>query len=285
MSSLRRKPSDPKTTSTSVNRQARRSVDRPFRSTTVERRPSLTVSDGSSRDSSSSSRPLSFKETSEEVQRPRYRPQKNLSNQSELSPVRTSPDSSTLRPPQTSPPSTPSTEEESEETPEVVSRPRHPRSHPTLKPWKHQTSHSEHPPSSGSSSPNPPPSPRPSPQSTNTSEEVRRPRSKPPLAPKPRIPRHGPVKPAAPPSSLPTIGTLVAPTKPDLAGPSSPLPSPSSLETEFHLPGGKAAAEEDPPVREGDPASAGVRPEEDGNLCSSRGEVKPRLGNAAITSA
>lgn len=262
----------------------------------MERKPSLTISDGSSRDSS---RPLSFKETSEEVQRPRYRPQKNLSNQSELSPVRTSPDS-TLKPRQTSPPSAPSTEEQSEETPEVVSMPRHPTSHPTLKPWKHQTSHSEHAPSSGSSSlhhpspssPNPPPSPRPSPQSTNTSEEVRRPKSKPPLAPKPRIPRHGPVKPTAPPDSLPTIGTLVAPTKPELAGASSPLPSPSpSSKTEFHLPGRK-----DPPVREEDPASADhpppirrllarAQPEEDVNLCSSRGEVKPRLGNAAITSA
>lgn len=260
----------------------------------MERKPSLTVSDGSS------SRPLSFRETSEEVQRPRYRPQKSLSNQSELSPVRTSPVSSTLKPPQTSPPPTLSTEDESEETPEVVSRPRHLRSHPTLKPWKHQTSHSEHPPSSGSSSlhhpspssPNPPPSPRPSPQSTNTSEEVRRPKSKPPLAPKPRIPRHGPVKPSAPPDSPPTIGTLVAPTKPELAGPSSPLPSPSSLEAEFHLPGRKAAAEEDPPVREEDPASADRPPpigrllaEEGVDLCGSGGEVKPRLRNAAIASA
>ncbi|XP_056867453.1 spectrin beta chain, non-erythrocytic 5 isoform X2 [Takifugu flavidus] len=305
VSSLRRKPSDPKTTSTSV--------DRSYRSPTVEREPSLTLSDGSSSSRRRPSKPKppphvppSFKETSEEVQRPRYRPQKNLGPvrtspdssmlkpsrssppsapsteeeseetpeevqrpryrpQKNLGPVRTSPDSSTPKPPRSSPPSAPSTEEESEETPEEVQRPRHSRSHPTMNPSK-PNGRSELTPSSGSSPPNPPPSPPPSPRRSDTSEEVRRPKSKPPLRPKPteQMFRHGPVRPSATPGSPPTIGTLVAPPEPEPADASSPL---------VHLSGPKPAAEEEsasadlpPPIRS---VLGGVQPEEERNACGS----------------
>lgn len=281
VSSLRRKPSDPKTTSTSINRQAssRQSADRWYRSTTVERKPSLTRSDGSSSSSTRPSKPkppphlsLSFDETSEEVQKPRYRPQKNLSGQSELRSVGTSPGSSTLTPRQTSP-SAPTTEEESEEAPEEVQRPRHSRSNPTMEPRNHPNGHPEYAGSSGSSSPSPPPSPQPSPQGSNTSEEVRRPKSKPPLPPKPRVPteqmfRHGPAKPSSQPDSRWTI-------TPEPAGASSPPRSPQS-----HPPGPKRAAEEDPPAREEEPASADLPPPVRRSV-----EVRPRRGRAAVTSA
>uniref|UniRef100_A0A4W6DIZ9 Spectrin beta, non-erythrocytic 5 n=1 Tax=Lates calcarifer TaxID=8187 RepID=A0A4W6DIZ9_LATCA len=131
-------------------------------------------------------------------------------------------------------------------------------SSPTVKPWRSQTRHSNINPdaplraSTDFSSPKRPPSPPPSPKlslSPQTSvslsseqppEEVHPPRTKPPLAPKPRISstewmfrRHSePLKPATPPDSPPLIRQLVASTEPPprpVAGrqtpPESPAPS------------------------------------------------------------
>ncbi|GLD71857.1 spectrin beta chain, non-erythrocytic 2, partial [Lates japonicus] len=121
-----------------------------------------------------------------------------------------------------------------------ASPPSSPSSSPTVKPRRSQTRRSNLNPdaplraSTDSSSPKRPPSPPPSPKpslSPRTSvsssserppEEVHPPRTKPPLAPKPRISstertfrrRSEPLKPATPPDSPPLIRQLIAPTEP-----------------------------------------------------------------------
>lgn len=247
VSSLRRKPSDPKTGS---------SVDGSDRSPTAERKPSRTLSGGSG-SSRRPSRPeppprgsLSFKGTPEEVQRPRRRPQKNPG------PVRTPPDPPTLSPPPSA-----------QEAPEEVRRPRHsdpwtPKARPELCP----SSPSLDPPPPAS--PNPPPPPPPSPPGSDTREELRPPKSKPPLPPKPRIPteqrsRLGPVEPTKTPgpASSPLPSSEASGPKPAAQGArgeepaSADLPRPirsqdrleGSLEIKLKQGGNKVTAEETPP--------------------------------------
>lgn len=247
VSSLRRKPSDSKSISHGAGH--RQSLEPSIRPSAGEREPGRRGSEEPRR----TSPPLSS--STDGTRRPlRSRPRqgpRDLPGKSQSSPVRSSPDSSTLKTPQSPPPPAP------EETPEEVRRPRHPRSHPTPKLLKHQSSRLT---SSDSSPPDPPPSP---PQRINSSEEVRRPKSKPPLPPKPRIP--------AEPMFWP------GPEKTTRAG---PAPSPS------HLPGSRPAADQETSVRGEDSASADPTPpirrlqgglekdEKDENLLSSREEVK-----------
>lgn len=197
VSSLRRKPSDPKTSWSSISRGAghQQSLEpsiRPsagLRGSEEPRRTSPPLS--SSTDGTR--RPLRS--------RPRQQPQDTQTSQSPSSPVRRSPDSSTLKPPHSPPPPAP------EETP----------------------------------------------------EEVRRPKSKPPLPPKPRIPAE------------PMFWS--GPKKTTRAGPAPPpSPRPRSRPAphqETSIRGEEASADPTPPIRR-----LQEEDEEDVNLLSSREEVK-----------
>lgn len=166
----------------------------------------------------------------------------------------------------------------------------------------------------------PPSSPKP-PSPRETSEENQRPRSKPPLLPKPRILPAGRTiknleRPTTPPHSSPPIRKLVAPTGPPppppaterAAPPDSPPPStkrePPNLDPPDSPPPATKVPLPAPPLREEDNASADLAPplrelrpsppqplkslddlpEEEAGLCSSTQEVRTGVQQTVLTS-
>ncbi|XP_030248101.1 spectrin beta chain, non-erythrocytic 5 [Sparus aurata] len=251
VSSLRRKPSDPTGPRISssrdlIHRLSGRRLDRTIRTTTLDKKTSLTGSagappslslhlDSDSRSRFSGSRKSERWEAEEESvgppdgpsSRPTAKPRRSRTSQSDGtpdSPLR-SPDSTSSRRPQSPPPSpkrssSAQTSSSSDEGPEEDHRP---GSKPPSSPPSSITSSSKETPekdrgltSVPPSSPKPPSSPPSSVTSSSkdTLDKSRRPRSKPPLAPKPRIPSaEQPEKSTAPPDSPPLIRQLAAPTE------------------------------------------------------------------------
>lgn len=251
VSSLRRKPSDPTGPRISssrdlIHRLSGRRPDRTIRTTTLDKKTSLTGSagappslslhlDSDSRSRFSGSRKSERWEAEEESagppdgpsSRPTAKPRRSRTSQSDGtpdSPLR-SPDSTSSRRPQSPPPSpkrssSAQTSSSSDEAPEEDHRP---GSKPPSSPPTSITSSSKETPekdrgltSVPPSSPKPPSSPPSSVTSSSkdTLDKSRRPRSKPPLAPKPRIPSaEQPEKSTAPPDSPPLIRQLAAPTE------------------------------------------------------------------------
>ncbi|XP_034530593.1 spectrin beta chain, non-erythrocytic 1 [Notolabrus celidotus] len=140
-----------------------------------------------------------------------------------------------------------------------------PSSSPTLKSRRSRSRRSVSPKRPQSTPPKPPSAPQTSvtsPSKHSPEDEPRpRPRSKPPLAPKPRIP--SPDRPSTPPDSPPPIRALVAPTNPPPPPPSvakrSSLP-PSPPSPRKHLPDSPPDAPPAAPITEEDPASADLAP-------------------------
>ncbi|XP_036927334.1 spectrin beta chain, non-erythrocytic 5 isoform X2 [Acanthopagrus latus] len=295
VSSLRRKPSDPTGPRISssrdlIHRLSGRRPDRTIRSSTLDKKTSLTDSagtppslslhlDSDSRNCFSGSRKSERREAGEEAlsppdgprSGPAAKPRRSRTSHSDGTldgPLR-SPDSTSSRRPQSPPPSpkrssSAQTSSSSDEAPEGDHHPEPPSSPLTsVSSSSKQTPEEDRGPTSvPPSSPKPPSSPPSSISSSSkdTLDKKRRPRSKPPLAPKPRIPpaEQDPLiqleKSTAPPDSPPLIRQLVAPTE------APPPPPPVTQRTKRGLHSRQSSTREHHDVADSPPAATEVTP-------------------------